>query len=71
MLKYCTDRDDDAYSVYNNYKLTRFFADVPAVENGVIYNLMVLYISEKSGEESNTREEHYLASFNLNGNDHT
>ena len=55
MRQYLVDNGADAYSVYNDYVVTRFFSDVPTCENGVIYHLIVNYIPEENetnGEEA-------------------
>ena len=51
--------------------MTDFVTDVPTCENGVIYKMLVVYIpTENDTEESGNREEHYLATFDLNASDH-
>ena len=80
--KYFADRGDDAYTVYNSYLVVTFKSDVPAYDNGVIYNIVIAYIPDESkeavdngdGEDEEDyfpyREEHFLATFDLNGGDH-
>ena len=76
MNQYYADSGVDAYSVYNDYVFTKFQSDVPTVEDGVVYISIVNYIPDESEEadddekEISYREEHYLATFDLNGNDH-
>ena len=75
MKRYLVDNGEDKYSVYNDYKITYYSLAYPICDNGVIYMPMINYIPEEAsggdeGEQSSTRKDCYLATFDLNGSDH-
>ncbi|MBQ1474064.1 MAG: S8 family serine peptidase [Ruminococcus sp.] len=85
MRKYLMDNGEDVYSVYNDHTFTYYPSNTPIFENGVIYMPIILYIPEEAEEgekqeqeeeqeqkekQPDTRKDCYLASFDLNSDDH-
>ena len=71
---YLMENGTDTYSVYNDNSITFFTPDSPICENDVVYMAMVDYVLEEAsgGEEEEPvfRKDCYLASFDLNSDDH-
>lgn len=51
LRQYLVNSGEDAYTVYNDYQVTDFVLDVPTCENGVIYKMLVIYISQDNDTE--------------------
>lgn len=75
MRRYLVENGEDTYSVYNDYNITFFSLNSPICEKGVIYMTMVNYSWKETSDWDH--EEHlsdsidcYLASFDLNSDDH-
>ena len=59
---YLSDSGVDAFTVYNDYQICFVTGDIPAIENGVIYEPVQAYNKDMTEAE----DSWYLASFDLN-----
>ena len=55
--KHYIDCGADTYTVYNDYIMTAFLKDVPTCEDGVIYNLMIVYIPDEDNADGDEPTE--------------